>query len=257
VEPALGGSNSLTGILQITLVDLILAGDNAVVIGVVASRLQGRERRLAIMIGAGGAVVLRVGLAIFAVKLLELPALAAVGGALLFWIGWRLLRPEGAQAGHEESAISLRQAIQLVIVADVVMSLDNVLAVAAASGGNVWLLVFGISLSIPLLFLGAGLIARVSDRFPFILYLGSALIFRIGTVLILEDQIVHPLWEPNFFLEHLLPWIVFVVAPVIYLVYARLRGLPTIPLWVNPRRRSAEREPPTERDTSVADPPGG
>ena len=257
MEAELGVSNSLTGILQITLVDLILAGDNAVVIGVVASRLQGRERRLAIIIGAGGAVVLRVGLATIAIVLLELPALAAVGGALLFWIGWRLLRPEGAQTGHEEGATSLRQAIQLVIVADVVMSLDNVLAVAAASQGNIWLLVFGISLSIPLLFLGAGLIAWVSDRFPFILYLGSALIFRIGTVLILEDQLVHRLWEPNFFVEHLLPWIVFVVAPVIYLLSARLRGLPTIPLWVNPRERSADRAPPIEPKTPAADPPSG
>ena len=257
MEAELGASNSLTGILQITLVDLILAGDNAIVIGVVASRLSGRERRLAIIIGAGGAVVLRVGLATIAIWLLERPALAAVGGALLFWIGWRLLRPEGAQTGHEEGAISLRQAIQIVIVADVVMSLDNVLAVAAASQGNVWLLVFGISLSIPLLFLGAGLIAMASDRLPIILYFGSALIFRIGTVLILEDKAVHPLWAPSFFLEHLLPWIVFVVAPVIYLLYARLRGLPTIPLWVNPRRRSADRAPPVERETPAADPPGG
>ncbi len=257
METGLDGSNSLTGILQITLVDLILAGDNAVVIGVVASRLQGRERRLAIMIGAGGAVVLRVGLATIAIVLLELPALAAVGGALLFWIGWRLLRPEAAQAGHEEAAISLRQAIQLVIVADVVMSLDNVLAVAAASDGNVVLLIFGIGLSIPLLFVGAGLIAVASDRLPIILYLGSALIFRIGTVLILEDQLVHPLWAPNFFLEHLLPWIVFVVAPGVYLLYTRLRGRPMIPLWVNPRGRSADRALPIEHEAPTTDPPSG
>ena len=232
MEGELGTGGAAAGVLQIILFDLILSGDNAVVIGVVASRLHGRQRRLAIVIGAGAAVVLRVSLATIATLLLNLPALAAVGGVLLLWVGVRLLKPEAAE-GHHREAGSLREAIQLIILADVVMSLDNVLTVASAAQGNVWLLVFGLALSIPLLFVGAQLIAVATQRAPIIIYAGSALIFRIALVLILEDAAVRPHWEPNFFLEHILPWIAAVAGPAAYVIQARLRGRPIAPIWTN------------------------
>ena len=160
---------------QIVLFDLILSGDNAVVIGVVASRLHGPQRRWAIIIGAGGAVVLRIALASIATLLLVLPIISMVGGLALFWVAWRLLKPEGDE--FHDTATTFAQAIRLIILADVVMSLDNVLTVAGAAHGNIALLVFGLALSIPLLFVGAGLIALATDKVPLIIYIGSALIF--------------------------------------------------------------------------------
>ncbi len=226
----------VTRVVQIILFDLILSGDNAVVIGVVASRLRGRQRRTAIIVGAGAAVVLRIFFASIATLLLGVPAIAAVGGVLLFWVGWRLLQPEDSGAHQQHEAGSLREAIQLIILADVVMSLDNILTVAGTAHGDVPLLVFGLALSIPLLFIGAGLIAFISERVPLLVYLGSALIFRIGVVLILDDTAIHPLWAPQAFLHHGLPWIAALAGPLAYVGYAKLRGRPRIPVWINPFR---------------------
>ncbi len=232
-----GEANVAAGVVQIILFDLILSGDNAVVIGVVASRLQGRQRRMAILVGAGGAVVLRIALASVATLLLNVPVISLVGGLALFWIGWRLLKPEGDHEVHEEAA-SFADAIRLIIVADVVMSLDNVLTVAGAAHGNVWLLVFGLALSIPLLFVGSGLIAFATDRLPIIIYLGSALIFRIAVVLIVDDPALHERLTANDTLklvtETILPWAAFLVGPALYVTLARARGRPVIPILVNP-----------------------
>ena len=220
-------------LIQIILFDLILSGDNAVVIGVVASRLQGRQRRMAILIGAGGAVVLRIGLTSIATLLLGVPVISLIGGLALLWIGWRLLKPEGDDEQHA-SATTFAEAIRLIILADVVMSLDNVLTVAGAAHGNIWLLVFGLALSIPLLFVGSGLIAVATDRAPLIIYLGSALIFRIAVILIVEDPALHDRLAPNLFVETILPWIAAVAGPALYIAMARRRGQATIPLWANP-----------------------
>ena len=225
-------ADTATDLVQIILFDLILSGDNAVVIGVVARRLHGRQRRLAIVFGAGGAVVLRIGFAVIATQLLELAIISAIGGVLLFWIGARLLKPEGDQEHRE--ATSFREALQLIIMADVVMSLDNVLTVAGTAAGNVWLLVFGLGLSIPLLFVGAGLIAFVAERVPIIVYAGSALIFRVGVVLILEDPAIHERWAPNAFLEHGVPWIAAFAGPTLYVLSLLLRGRKALPILANP-----------------------
>ncbi|MDP6758665.1 MAG: TerC family protein [Chloroflexota bacterium] len=234
MEGELGSGGMAASIIQIIFFDLILSGDNAVVIGVVAGRLQGRQRRTAILFGAGAAVVLRIGFAAIATILFKTPALAAVGGAALFYIGWRLVQPEPeGDAGHREAS-SLREAIQLIILADVVMSLDNVLAIAGAAHGDVGLLIFGLAVSMPLLFVGAQLIAVVADRAPLVIYLGSGLVFRIGFVLILEDPLVAPLWEENFVVEHILPWVVGVAGPAAYVIQAKLRRRPTISIMVNP-----------------------
>ncbi len=247
------------GLLQIILFDLILSGDNAVVIGVIAGRLHGRQRRIAIIVGAGGAVVLRIAFAISATFLLDTPVIAVVGGVLLFWIGARLLVPEvQATVAHRE-AHSLRNAIQLIVLADVVMSLDNVLTVAsvARAEDNVWLLVFGLALSIPLLFVGAQLIALVAERLPVIVYLGSALIFRVAVVLIIDDSAIQPLWYPNFVIEHVIPWVVAIAGPAGYVLQAKLRGRPTIPILVHPFRQPLDSEPsaaPQELSADRSDP---
>ena len=217
---------------QIILFDLILSGDNAVVIGVVASRLQGRQRRWAIIIGAGGAVVLRIALASIATLLLQAPAISLIGGLALFWVAWRLLKPEGDE--EHDAATSFPEAIRLIILADVVMSLDNVLTVAGTAHGNIPLLVFGLALSIPLLFVGAGLIALATDKAPIIIYIGSALIFRIAVVLIVDDKLVHDFLTPSLWFEHVIPWVVAFGGPALYVALAKRGGRAIVPFWTNP-----------------------
>lgn len=225
----------LGSIVQIIVIDLVLSGDNAILIGVVASSLSGSERRNAIIIGAGAATVLRVALAAAATQLLELPFLAAAGGLALFWVGWRLLKLDNSGHGGGRRAGSFRQAIGLILLADVVMSLDNILSVAGAAHGNIGLLVFGLALSIPLLFVGSGVIAHYTGRYPVLIYIGAAVIFRIGVILIVEDTAVHDFVGENAFLELALPWIVAVAGPLVYVLLAKLRHQPVNPLWVSHR----------------------
>ncbi len=236
LEGELGSGGMAAGVIQIIFFDLILSGDNAVVIGVVAGRLQGQQQRTAILFGAGAAVVLRIAFATVVTILFKIPALAAIGGAALFYIGWRLVQPEPEAEGGHRVAGSLREAIQLIILADVVMSLDNVLTIAGAAQGHIGLLIFGLAVSMPLLFVGAQLIAVVADRAPLVIYMGSGLVFRIAVVLILEDPLIAPLWEENFVIEHILPWLVGFGGPAAYVIQAKLRGRRTIPIMVNPFR---------------------
>ncbi|MCY3913462.1 MAG: TerC family protein [Chloroflexi bacterium] len=235
-----------TGLGQIILFDLILSGDNAVVIGVVASRLHGRQRRLAILFGAGGAVVLRIAFASIATLLLQIPIISLVGGLALFWVGWRLLAPHGDEE-HHEAATTFWQALRLIILADVVMSLDNVLTIAGAAHGDILLLVIGLALSIPLLFVGSGLIAFATERLPLIIYAGSALIFRIAVVLIIEDPALHDRLivegreALNVIIEHVIPWLAAFAGPALYILLARRRGRPVLPFWA---RSSGKTDPP-------------
>ena len=223
----------LGSIVQIIVIDLVLSGDNAILIGVVASSLSGAERRNAIIIGAGTATVLRVALAAVATQLLALPFLAAAGGLALFWVGWRLLKMDKSGHSGGRKAGSFRQAIGLILLADVVMSLDNILSVAGAAHGNVGLLIFGLALSIPLLFVGSGLIAHFTGRYPILIYIGAAVIFRIGVVLIVEDSAVHEFLGENFFLEVVLPWVAAFAGPLLYVAVQKLRNQPVNPLWVS------------------------
>ncbi len=228
-----GDGSMLGNLIEIIVVDLILSGDNALLIGIVASGLVGKQRRYAIIVGAGAAVVLRIAFAVIAVQLLQFPFLAAAGGVALFWVGWRLLSSDSSHSGSATKASSFRQAVMLILLADVVMSLDNILSVAGAAHGNTGLLVFGLVLSIPLLFVGSGVIAAFTGRLPLLIYVGAAVIFRIGAVLIAEDQAVHGWIEQiggEFFFVHILPWLAAVLLPLIYVAVARLRGRPVNPI---------------------------
>ena len=148
------------GLLKIIGVNIILSGDNAVVIALAARSLPARQQKQAIFWGAGAAVVLRIILTIFAAKLLALPWLKVVGSLLLFWIGIKLLIPEEGDDDIKASD-QLLAAIKTILIADLVMSLDNVIAVAAAAGGSVVLLVLGLAISIPLVVFGATLLVKL------------------------------------------------------------------------------------------------
>jgi YjbE family integral membrane protein len=184
-------------VAQIILIDILLSGDNAVVIALACRNLPERQRRLGIIWGVGGAIALRVTLTFFAVSLLTLPWVKLVGAVLLLWIGVKLIAPEDDADGHEiEAASNLFGAIRTVIIADFVMSLDNVLAVAAAARDSMFLLVFGLALSIPLMVWASRLILRMMDRYPAIILLGGALLGWIALSMAISDPLVKGILEP-------------------------------------------------------------
>jgi len=178
-------------VLQIILIDILLSGDNAVVIALACRSLPPRQRRLGIFWGVAGAIILRVTLTFFAVSLLAIPYLKIVGAALLLWIGVKLIQPQDDDEGHEiRAAGNLLGAIRTIIIADFVMSLDNVIAVAAAARDSLFLLIFGLALSIPLMVWASQLILRLMDRFPSIIVLGGALLGWVGLSMAVHDPVV-------------------------------------------------------------------
>jgi YjbE family integral membrane protein len=177
------------GLAKIIGVNIVLSGDNAVVIALAARSLPRKQQKLAIFWGAGAAVILRIILTFFAVALLALPWLKIVGSLLLFWIGIKLLVPE--EPGDDmEASDSLIAAIKTILIADLVMSLDNVIAVAAAAGGSFTLLVLGLAISIPLVVFGATLLVKLMERFPIIITLGAALIGLVAGEMIVTDPVL-------------------------------------------------------------------
>ena len=183
----------LFNFLSIVLIDLVLSGDNAVVIGMAVRTLPALLKRQAILIGTLGAVGLRIAFTILAALLLEVPYLRALGGLALFWIAAKLLREE-EEAGPSRAANGFWQAVTLIIVADFTLSLDNVLAVAAASEGHLGLLIFGLALSIPVLMVGASLVSEWLNRWPWLVLLGALVIVWAGARLIVHDPRVHALF---------------------------------------------------------------
>lgn len=179
-------------ILQIVVIDILLGGDNAVVIALACRRLAPAQRRQGVIWGTLGAVLLRLLLAAVAVSLLNLPYLKLIGGLLLFWIGAQLLRPDPEAAERIEPAAQLLGAIRTIIVADLVMSIDNVLAIAGAASAadprqRIWLIAFGLAVSIPLVIGGSQLVLRLIDRFPLLVAAGAALLGWIGGGMIATD----------------------------------------------------------------------
>jgi YjbE family integral membrane protein len=188
----------LAGVVTIVAIDLLLAGDNALVIAVAVRSLPKRQRRAASACGAAGAVALRVALTAVFTRLLSVPYLQLVGGFLILWIALKVLLdasdvPEAAPA----VAGRLLQAIWYIVVADITMSTDNVLAIAGAAKGSIYLIVFGLSLSIPLVVFTANLLATLMDRYPALIYVGSAILGKVGADLILTDSWVARLAHPS------------------------------------------------------------
>ena len=213
--PAYG--NILPNLLQIILINVILSGDNAVVIGMAAHTLPPKQRRFAIIFGGGAAIVLRIVLTTVAALLLAVPAVRAVGGVLLLWIAFKLLEQEEEKAQGERTDMTLGSAILTILVADLIMSLDNVLGVAAASGGNLGLLIFGLLVSMAIVMVGGGLFAELIDRVWWLAYAGAAVIAWTGTDIALSDQNVKPFVEQ---LPDLAPLLLTAVVTVVVVAAA-------------------------------------
>ena len=179
------------GLGTIIWVNIILSGDNAVVIALAARSLAPKQQKLAIFWGAAAAVVLRIVLTIVAVKLLELPYLKLVGAAALLWIAVKLLVPEGDGDGDVQASSHLIGAIKTILIADLIMSTDNVIAVAAAAKGSITLLVLGLVISIPLVVYGATMLMKLMERYPVIITLGAAILgWTAGEMAVTDPAVV-------------------------------------------------------------------
>src|SRR4030095_15340572 len=175
-------------VLGIIIIDLTLAGDNALVIALAVRNLPKRQQFLGRIWGTAGAVGLRLSFIAIPTWLLRIPFLQLVGGLLLLWIAFKLVHHETGAEEHVRQGGSLREAIWIIIVADAIMSLDNVLAVAAAAHGDMTLVVFGIALSIPIVVWGSGLLAPLMNRFIWIIWIGGAILGYVAGEMILKDK---------------------------------------------------------------------
>jgi YjbE family integral membrane protein len=188
-----------TALLSVIAIDLVLAGDNAVVVGMAAASLPPEQRRRAVMIGIAAAAGLRILFAVFAVQLLDVIGLLLAGGLLLLWVSWKLWREIQAETQRRRIAAAdeddrpmaakpvqktMRQAVVQIVIADVSMSLDNVLAVAGAARDHVWVLVIGLALSIALMGLAANFIADLLRRYHWIVYIGLLIILYVAAAMI-------------------------------------------------------------------------
>ena len=185
------------GLMKIIWINIILSGDNAVVIALAARSLPPHQQKKAILFGSGAAVVLRIVLTVVAVQLLALSYLQIVGGLLLLWIGVQLLSEEEEGEEGEVEQKGLMAAVRTILIADIVMSLDNVIAVAAAAKGSTTLLIIGLAISIPLVIFGSTLMIKLMERYPVIVTLGAALIGWVGGETIVSDVALKSTLEAN------------------------------------------------------------
>jgi YjbE family integral membrane protein len=216
-------------VMSIVLIDLVLAGDNAVVIAMAVRNLPGKQRLWGIALGAGGAVVVRVICTFLVAQLLNMPFIKLVGGAVIIWIAVKLLT-EGADEEYEEhkehESGNIWQALWIIIVADMSMGIDNMLAVGAASQGNLFLLLFGLALSIPFVVFMSNMLSKLMDKYPIILWAGAAILGKVGGEMMITDPWVHGLLNPPKWVEY---------AVMIFFV-AFVCGLSK---WITIRRRAS------------------
>ncbi|HEU0165368.1 MAG TPA: TerC family protein [Thermomicrobiales bacterium] len=211
----------LQKLFSIVIVNLVLSGDNAVVIAMAARRLPEENRRKAILWGGAGAIVLRIILTAIAALLLDIPLLQAIGGILLVYISIRLITPEPE---HHDAEVkqpgSIGQAVQTILVADLVMSLDNIIAVGGTAEGELGLLLIGLVLSIALILVGSSLVAKLLEQYPWLLILGVLVLLHAAVKMFLHDHFV----EKLFGYHHAPEWVSLAIAPVltvIVLVFVR------------------------------------
>ncbi|WP_139657742.1 TerC family protein [Pseudomonas shirazica] len=181
-----------SALVQIVAIDILLGGDNAVIIALACRNLPLQLRNKAILAGVAGAILLRIVLLFFAIQLLSLPGLKIIGAALLLWIGIKLLKPEDDNHNAINGGVSFVAAIKTIIIADAVMSLDNVLALAGAAGGDLMLVFLGVLISIPIIVWGSQLVLALMDKFPQVIILGAGLLGWISGGMLVSDIWLQP-----------------------------------------------------------------
>ena len=221
MTPEFGSPQFWVAGLEIIVINILLSGDNAVVIALACRNLPKKQRRLGIFWGVIGAVVLRIILTFFAVQLLLLPYLQLVGAALLVWIGIKLVAEDEGDGPEVAASDRLLSAVKTVIVADLVMSMDNVIGVAGAAKGSLMLLVFGLVVSVPLVVVGAQLIMKIIERLPWLVIAGGGLLGYIAGEIATADTAVKPWIAANApILDYVAPaaGVVVVVAAGVWLM---------------------------------------
>ncbi len=192
----------IAAVVSIVLIDLVLAGDNAVVIAMAVRNLPERQRLWGIALGAGGAVLVRVVCTFLVAQLLNMPFIKLVGGAVIIWIAVKLLTEGAGEECKERECGSIWHALWIIIVADMSMGIDNMLAVGAASQGNLLLLMFGLALSIPLVVFMSKMLSSLMDKYPIILWLGAGILGKVGGEMMITDPWVHGLLSPPKWVEY-------------------------------------------------------
>jgi YjbE family integral membrane protein len=192
----------LVAVLSIVLIDLVLAGDNAVVIAMAVRNLPGKQRLWGIALGAGAAVVVRVMATFLVAQLLNIQFIKLVGGAVIIWIAVKLLTEGAGEECEERECGSIWQALWIIIVADMSMGIDNMLAVGAASHGNLFLLIFGLMLSIPFVVFMSNLLSKLMDKYPIILWAGAAILGKVGGEMMITDPWVKGLLNQPKLVEY-------------------------------------------------------
>jgi len=192
----------VVAVMSIVLIDLVLAGDNAVVIAMAVKNLHGKDRRMGIIIGSGGAVLVRVISTFLVSQLLNMSFVKLIGGAVVIWIAVKLLTEGTKEESHGKESNSIWQALWIIIVADLSMGIDNMLAVGAASHGNVFLLLFGLILSIPMVLFMSTWLSRLMDGYPIILWIGAAVLGKVGGEMMITDPWVNTLLSPPMWSQY-------------------------------------------------------
>jgi len=187
----------LSALLSIVLIDLILAGDNAVVIAMAVRSLPSEQRKKGIFYGAGAAVLLRVVATFFVSQLLMISFIKLVGGIVILWVAVKLFIEGSPEENIEREVASIAQAVKIIVIADISMSIDNMLAVGGASHGNMFLLLFGLGLSIPFVVLTSNLLSMLMDKYPVIIYIGAAVLGKVGGEMIITDPFIVNILKPG------------------------------------------------------------
>lgn len=187
----------LSALFSIVIIDLILAGDNAVVIAMAVRSLPHEQRKKGIIFGAGAAVLLRVMATFFVAQLLQINYLKIVGGLLILWIAVKLFVEGAPEDSIKREAATIAQSVKIIVIADITMSIDNMLAVGGASHGNFFLLLFGLGLSIPLVVFTSNLLSMLMDKYPIIIYIGAAILGKVGGEMIITDSFTVNILNPG------------------------------------------------------------
>ncbi len=193
-----------TALLSIVVIDLVLAGDNAIVIAMAARNLPEHLRKKAIIWGTAGAVIMRILMTIAVVWLLKIPGLLLIGGVALLWIAYRLLTQSGEKESHGGGVNTMAAALKTIIIADTVMGIDNVLAVAGAAHGSMFLVITGLLISVPIMVWGSTVALKLIEKFPVTIYIGAAILVYTAMQMIVKEPVIAGFWAD-------FPWLSYVV----------------------------------------------
>lgn len=208
----------LTQLITIVVIDLVLAGDNAIVIGMAARKLPQDQRKKVIIWGTAGAVILRILCTILIVWLLKIPGLLLIGGIILLWISYNLLADNSDSHDDVQAGNSFWSALRTVILADTIMSLDNVLAVGGAAHGSILLVVLGLLISVPIVVWGSTIFIKVVDRYPFVLYIGSAVLAWTAGGMVADEPMIHKIIADS-------PWISYAIQIILIVIVLVAGGI--------------------------------